>query len=170
LNFTNNDLFIKNIHLQSGKSEVMMDGEIRNFLNLYYTAPEKILLNWKIRSPQIHLAEFLGFLGSRKPAPKAKKRTGSRSTFSEDLNQVFEKSNVNMNLSVDKVYYNKFLATNANADLLLSESGIVIKNVTVKHAGGSLKLDGNVVQSGSLNKFKVNVVLANVDIKSFFYA
>lgn len=170
LNFTNNDLFIKNIRLQSGKSVVMMDGVVRNFLNLYYTAPEKILLTWKIRSPQIHLGEFLGFLGSRKPAPKARKRNTNKTTFSEDLNQVFEKSNVNMNLSVDKVYYNKFLATNANADLLLSESGIVIKNVTVKHAGGSLKLDGNVTQRGSSNRFKVNAALVNVDIKNFFYA
>lgn len=170
LNFTNNDLFIKNIHLQSGKSVVMMDGEVHNFLNLYYTAPEKILLNWKIRSPQIHLAEFIGFLGSRKPAPKRKKHNSSKSTFSEDLNQVFERSNVKMNLKVDKVYYNKFLATNATADLLLSESGITIKNVSVKHSGGSLKINGKVVQRGNLNRFNINAVLNNVDIKNFFYA
>lgn len=170
LNFTNNNLFIKNIHLQSGKSEVMMDGEIRNFLNLYYTAPEKIQLNWKIRSPQIHLGEFLGFFGSRKPAPKARKHTASRSTFSEDLNQVFERSNVNMNVRVDKVYYNKFLATNATADLSLSESGISIKNVSVKHAGGSLKINGNVIQKGGSNRFNINAIVDNVDIKNFFYA
>lgn len=171
LNFTNNDLFIKNIHLQSGKSELMMDGEIRNFLNLYYTAPEKILLTWKIRSPQIHLGEFLGFLGSRKPAPKkGKKHSSSKSTFSEDLNQVFEKANVNMNVNVDKVYYNKFLATNANADLLLSESGIAIKNVTVNHGGGTLKLDGRVTQQGATNKFNVNAALANVNVSNLFYA
>jgi len=170
LNFTNNDLFIKNIHLQSGKSVVKMDGVVRNFLNLYYTAPEKILLTWKISSPQIHLGEFLGFLGSRKPAPKARKQNAKKSTFSEDLNEVFEKSNVNMHLSVDKVFYNKFLATNASADLLLSESGIAIKNVSVKHAGGSLKLNGNITQRGALNRFNINTVLANVDIKHFFYA
>ena len=169
LNFTNNDLFIQNIRLQSGKSVVFMDGTIRNFLNLYYTAPEKILLNWKIRSPQIHLGEFLGFLGSRKPIRNTKKR-GHKTTFSEDLNEVFEKSNVNMHLSVDKVYYNRFLATNATAELLLSESGIAIKNVSVKHAGGLLKLNGNVTQKGSLNRFNINTVLSNVDIKNFFYS
>jgi hypothetical protein len=170
LNFTNNDLFIKNIRLQSGKSVVMMDGVVRNFLNLYYTAPEKILLTWKISSPQIHLGEFMGFLGSRKSAPKSRKQNAKKSTFSEDLNEVFEKSNVNMHLSVDKVYYNKFLATNANADLLLSESGIAIKNVSVKHAGGSLKLSGNIIQRGAINRFNINTTLANVDIKHFFYA
>ncbi|MBC7566074.1 MAG: AsmA family protein, partial [Pedobacter sp.] len=44
LNFTDRDLFIKNIRLQSGKSVVYMDGSISNFLNLYYSDPEKILL------------------------------------------------------------------------------------------------------------------------------
>lgn len=170
LNFTNNDLFIKNIRLQSGKSVVLMDGTIRNFLNLYYTAPEKILLSWQIRSPQIHLGEFLGFLGNRKRAPKAKRKSISKTTFSEDLNEVFEKSNVNMHLSVAKVYYNKFLATNAKADLLLSESGIVIKNASVKHAGGFLKLNGTIIQKGSLNRFNVNTNLSNVDIRHFFYS
>lgn len=170
LNFTNNDLFIQNIRLQSGKSVVFMDGTIRNFLNLYYTAPEKILLNWKIRSPQIHLGEFMGFLGSRKPAPKARKKNNHKTSFSEDLNEVFEKSNVNMHLSVDRVYYNRFLATNATAELLLSEAGIAIKNASVKHAGGALKLNGNITQRAGLNRFTVNTVLSNVDIKNFFYS
>jgi hypothetical protein len=169
LNFANNDLFIKNIRLQSGKSVVLMDGIVRNFLNLYYTAPEKILLTWQIRSPQIHLAEFLGFLGSRKPTIKRGKNA-KRTTLSEDLNTVFEKSNVNMHLSVDKVYYNKFLATNAIADLQLSESGIAIKNVGLKHAGGTLKLNGKITQKGTLNRFDVNAILSNVDIKHFFYS
>lgn len=167
LNFTNNDLFIKNIRLQSGKSVVFMDGTIRNFLNLYYTAPEKILLNWQIRSPQLHLGEFLGFLGTRKP--KAKKRT-NQSNFSDNLNEVFEKSQVNMHVKVDKVYYNKFLATDANADLLLSENSIAIRNVSVKHAGGSLKLNGSVTQKAAVNSFALNTVISNVDIKNFFYS
>lgn len=170
LNFTNNDLFIKNIRLQSGKSVIMMDGIVRNFLNLFYTAPEKILLTWKINSPQIHLAEFLGFLEARKPSVRTKKKNNKKSTFSEDLNEVFEKSNVNMHLSVNKVYYNKFLATNANADLLLSASGIAIRNLSVKHAGGALKLNGNISQQGRLNRFNINTVLSNVDIRHFFYA
>lgn len=167
LNFTDHDLYIQNIRLQSGKSVVLMDGSIRNFLNLYYTAPEKILLNWKIRSPEIHLGEFLGFLGTRKP--KAKKRT-PKSNFSDNLNAAFEMSQVNMNVKVDKVYYDKFLATDANADLLLSESGIAFKNVTVKHGGGALKMSGTVTQKRDINRFTLNTALSNVDVKHLFYA
>ncbi|MEJ7559883.1 MAG: AsmA-like C-terminal region-containing protein, partial [Pedobacter sp.] len=167
LNFTDQDLFIKNIRLQSGKSIVYMDGSISNFLNLYYSDPEKILLKWQIRSPQLHLGEFLGFLGSRKTT---KKKSAKNKGFSDDLNQVFEKSRVNMHVQVDKLYYNKFLATNARADLLLTENGVAIRDVSVKHAGGSLKLNGTVTQNGSFNKFALNTTIANVDIQQFFYS
>lgn len=167
LNFTGPDLFIKNIRLQSGKSIVNMDGSIRNFLNLYYSAPEKILLNWQIRSPQLHLAEFIGFLGNRTYVNTPAK--ASKNTFSKDLNAVFERSKVNMHLQVDKVYYNKFLATNAVADLLVTESGINIKNVSVNHGGGTLKLNGNLHQTGAQSKFAINTALSNVNIQRFFY-
>lgn len=167
LNFTDNDLFIKNIRLQSGKSIVYMDGVVLNFLNLYYTAPEKILLTWQIRSPQLHLAEFFGFLGSRKIVRKTKPKNVN---FSDNLNMVFEKSKVDMHLQVDKVYYNKFLATDAQADLLLTENGISIKDVSVKHAGGSLKLNGGVTQKGTVNRFSLNTNISNVDIQHFFYS
>lgn len=169
LNFTTDDLFIKNIRLQSGKSIVMMDGQIRNFLNLYYNDPEKILLNWQIRSPQLHLGEFLGFLGTRKPA-RAAKKSSKNTSFSEDVNDLFEKSKVDMHLRVAKVYYNKFVGTDVTADLFLSEAGIGMKNISVKHGGGAMKVNGNISQKGNMNRFLVNTTLSNVDIKNFFYS
>lgn len=167
LNFTEKDLFIKNLKLQSGKSVVLMEGTIKNFLNLYYNAPEKILLSWQVRSPQIHLGEFFGFLGSRKTVTKKRKNSGS---LSDDLAAAFEKSNVDLDLQLDKVYYNKFLATDAHANLYLSQSGIAIKNVRVNHAGGSLKMNGTLTQKGQNNLFAVNANLSKVDIKAFFRA
>ncbi|WP_256006181.1 AsmA family protein [Pedobacter deserti] len=167
LDFTDNDLFIRNIKLQSGKSKVFMEGSIKNFLNLYYNAPEKIVLNWQVKSPEIHLGEFAGFLGTRKP--KAKRRT-PQSNFSDNLNEAFERSNVDMNVSVDKLYYNKFLASNVKASLLVSESGIQLRNVRLSHAGGSLTLNGAVTQQRGVNRFGIRTVLNNVDVKRLFYA
>jgi hypothetical protein len=167
--FTEKDLLIKNLRLQSGKSIVFMEGSVKNFLNLYYSAPEKILLSWDIKSPQLYLGEFIGFLSQRKPVI-VKTKSKSRSTFSEDLNMAFESSRVALNLSVDKLYYNRFLATNAKAELDLSQNGISIKNVQVHHAGGLLKLNGSLSPRGQRNAFAVNAIISNVDIKKFFYS
>jgi hypothetical protein len=167
LHFTEKDLLIKDLKLQSGKSVVLMEGTIKNFLNLYYNAPEKILLSWHVRSPQIHLGEFFGFLGNRKAVAMKRKKTG---TFSDDLANAFEKSNVDLDLRLDKVYYNKFLATDAKANLYLSQNGIAIKNVRVNHAGGSLNMNGTLTQKGQNNLFTVNANISKVDIKAFFRA
>lgn len=167
LNFTGDDLLLKNIHLQSGKSIVSMEGNVRNFLNLYYSAPEKIQIDWQIRSPQLYLGEFLGFLESKTKTPVKKT---SNNKFADQLSTVLEKSKANMHLQIDKAYYFKFLATDVNADLLLSEAGIQLKNVAAKTTGGTFNLNGSVTQNGNLNHFAINTNVNNVNISNFFYS
>lgn len=167
IDFSGEDLLLKNIHLQSGKSIVAMEGSIKNFKNLYYSAPEKIVVDWQIRSPQLYLGEFLGFLSSRTKKPVKKSNS---SNFADQLSTVLEKSQANMHLQIDKAYYFKFLATDVKADLLLSEAGIQFKNVSAKNAGGSFNLNGSVVQNGNLNHFDINTNVSNANISNFFYS
>jgi len=169
LDFQKSDLLIKDIRLQSGKSIVFMEGGIKNFLNLYYNAPEKILINWQMRSPQIYLGEFLGFLSSRTRRAPAKSK-GKNTTSASKLNEMLDKGKAEINLSVDKVYYNKFLGTGATVDIFLDDAGLSVKNASMKHAGGSIKLTGSVTQIGKLNRFAVNTVVSNVNIRNFFYS
>lgn len=169
LDFKGEDLLIKDIRLQSGKSVVFMEGSIKNFLNLYYSAPEKILLSWKMRSPDIYLGEFMGFLGSRKGrAPKKSK--GNDTNFSNQMNEMLDKGKAEINLRVDRMHYNKFLGTAGTADILLSDDGLTLRNVSLKHAGGSVKLNGRLTQEGNANKFALNTVVSNVNISQFFYS
>ncbi|TPD67353.1 AsmA family protein [Flavobacterium microcysteis] len=169
LNFTDKDLFISNIRLQSGKSIVNMEGSIQNFLNLYYTEPEKLVLNWKVTSPQLYLGEFLGFLENRKTVKHAPVKT-KKGNGNDKLDFLFEKSNVALSVQIDKFYYNKFTATNTKADLLLSDSGITIRNAVVNHAGGQVKLNGSVQQGKTKNHFSIKANVSNVAIEKFFYA
>ncbi|RYD88196.1 MAG: AsmA family protein, partial [Sphingobacteriales bacterium] len=90
--------------------------------------------------------------------------------FTEQLNTAFEKGNAEMYMLVDKVYYKKFLATAANAHIIMANNGLTLKNVSLKHAGGSLKINGNILQKGNYNSFALNSVVSNVDISHFFYA
>ncbi|MDR6945140.1 AsmA family protein [Mucilaginibacter pocheonensis] len=169
LKLTENDLLMKDIRLQTGQSVVYMEGRVNNFLNLYYTDPEKILISWQIHSPQLHIGEFLGFLNTRRGKAPVKTRNG-KTNLNNQLNTAFDKGKAELHLHVDKVYYKKFLATNANADLLLADNSIRVKNVSVKHAGGSLKLAGNIIQKGAVNTFLLNTQIDNVNTSNFFYS
>lgn len=168
LDFTDKDLFIRNIVLKSGKSTVRMDGKVLNFLNLYYSAPEKIVLNWNVYSPQLHLGEFIGYLGQRqKRANKAPKKPGN---FTSELTELFEKSNVNMAMKVDKLFYKSFEATNATAILFVSDSAIVIKKAGLYHAGGTVLLNGQLSLYSRVNRYSLDALVKKVDIRRFFKA
>jgi hypothetical protein len=169
LNFIGDDLVLKNIRLQTGRSVVNMEGRINNFLNLYYNAPEKILLTWQIRSQDLYLGEFLGFLsgGDRNPTTA---RKGNSGNVIDQLSTALEKGNADMHLTVANVHYFRFVATDVHADLLTMENGVIIKNVGLKHAGGFLRLKGSMKRGRNLNQLSLNTVISHVDVREFFDA
>lgn len=172
LKFTDKDLYINNIRMQNGSSVVYMQGKVSNFLNLYYTAPEKILIVWQITSPQIRLGEFLGFLNnrggqsSRGSSSKGMSRAAN-AKMTHRLNTAFDKGQAELHLRVAKVYYKKFLATDATADILLADNSMKVRNVSLKSAGGSLKMSGLILQ-GPMNNFAVSTTISNVNTNTFF--
>lgn len=169
LDFTSDDLTISEIALKTGKSTIAMQGSIKNFMNLYYTDPQKIVLNWNVRSPQLNVGEFMHFLGTRENT-KAAIRNSKKGNFTKEMNEFFEKTNVDIHLNVDKLYYKKFLATAIKANVFMTDSGIVLKDAGLKHAGGSLVLNGSMAQKGKHNQYKVQAVVNNVNVTTFFYA
>ncbi|WP_231426218.1 AsmA-like C-terminal region-containing protein [Pedobacter sp. Leaf250] len=169
INFDQNDLSIQNGHFQIGKSELNVSCNIANFANLYYTDPDKILVNLKMHSPQLYLSEFLPFLG---PRTTKKKTSGGSSikTASKQLSNVLEVSKMNISLTVGKAIYDKFLAKNLVADISLRGEGIYFNKISVAHAGGTLSLNGSVVQEPNSNSFKINSKVNHVSVKDFFYS
>lgn len=168
INFNQNDLSIQNGRFQLGKSILNVSCSIENFAKLYYTDPDKILVNLKMHSPQLYLNEFLPFLG-----PRTKKKSASSNSMkaaSKQLSNVLELSKMNMNLRVDKAIYEKFLAKNLIADISLRGEGIYFNKISVAHAGGTLSLNGSVIQQPGSNSFKINSKVSHVSVKDFFYS
>jgi hypothetical protein len=168
LNLIGNDLVLNNARVQSGRSVVTIKGRVNNFLNLYYNAPEKILLNLQIHSPQLYLGEFIGLLGnSSNPSVS---RTTNSSNITDQLNNVLQKSNASIHLEAANVHYFKFLATDTHADLVTTPDGLIIKSVGLKHAGGTLNLNGYLKKGNVLNRLSLSTAVSNVDVREFFYA
>lgn len=165
LNFKNDDLFISKIHLRSGKSVLDMQGHIRNFLNLYYSAPETIVLKWDVTSKQLYLSEFMDFLGERKATSNATIKKGN---FTQEINTLFDKSNVDINLKVDNLYYDNFHASDVSGDVFLNDDKISIKNGAFKHAGGTMKVDATLFQKSTGSNYELNTTIVNVNVSKFF--
>lgn len=168
LHFTENDLHLRNMRLQSGSSILKISGTIKNFMNLYYTAPEKMVLSCSVSSPQLNLGQFFGFLASRRKTTRPV--SPRKSNIMNQLDDMLNRSQAAMTLKLDKVIYDRFIATDATALINLSEEGIRLNRVHVRHGGGTLRLDGTVSQRANVNAFAVNARISNVNIRQFFYA
>ena len=167
LNFIGNNLLINNVRLQSGRSIVSMNGRVNNFLNLYYNAPEKIVLTWNIHSQQLYLGEFLGLLNDGGETP-ATLKSGNSGNAIDQLSNMLRKGSAELHIQADNAHYFKFLATDVHADIITSPGGIALKNVGLKNAGGSLRLNGYITR-GKAIKLALNTTISKVNVHEFFY-
>jgi hypothetical protein len=167
INFSGSDVFFKDVKVKSGSSSLVMQGSVRNFMNLYYTDPKKILLNWNIQSPEINLSEFLSFLGKRKRGVSDPDKIGK---IFYQLDRVLDEASVRMDVSVAHMKYKRFSATNIHSTITLKQSGISLENVGLSHAGGRLQLKGNIDQSGPNNLIDIESSISNVNVQELFNA
>ena len=172
VNFDGGDVYIENAKVQSGTSVLVMNGTMRNFLNLYYNDPAKIVLDWSIHSPRIDLNEFLSFLSTRRSKATGdmtgKPKTSGMTRLSKQLDNVLAACSVHMQLQVDNLYYKDFTADNIDADLQLAQSGIQLSNISINNAGGKVTAHGNIDQRGPVNRFHIAAVIDNVHVQEFF--
>lgn len=168
LSFTQEALYIKKIAYKHKKNIIRIDGKIDNFLNLYYDAPEKMVVNWNIYCPNIDVKQFLGVLqNSPKQKVAVKKTVKQNVNFTNQLRSVIEKCTAVINLKADKITYGALTATHTQATLQMLNSKILLKNGTLNTSGGSINFSGSVEPSGNRYIFTSNAQVNRVDIASF---
>lgn len=172
LNFMGSDVYLRDSKVNCKSSVLYLEGSLLNFLNLYYTDPGKIILNLRAKSPSINLEEFQSLLSKRKTVSKTVRTKGGKNLQKAvgQLNDILDKSNVHLNLAVDKIQFKKFTATAIRADVKMTESAIDLNNVSVKNSGGSVLLNAHVDQSGPSNGVNLSANINSVDVTQFFTA
>ncbi len=171
LDFTGQDLYLENISVQTARSKLFMEGSVLNITNLFFTAPEKLQLMWKVHSPILDLNEFRSFLGQRGKVVQTKAAAQKKMTrITSQLDLMLSTCNVNLNVSLDKLIYQRFMAQQVKADLSLTQTSIRLNQIALSHAGGSMQLSGDILQSGNNNRFRINTGINNVHVDQLFYA
>ena len=87
------------------------------------------------------------------------------------IDQLLEESVLNVTLRASNIHYNKFNASNLLADVTLLQDRYIFNKASMQHAGGSVQMNGNLVQQkGNTNAAALNVDFNNVDVSSVFNA
>jgi hypothetical protein len=170
LHITKNDLLLRNVRMQSGRSIITLNGRVKNFMSLYYTAPEKMLLILDVKGNQLYLGEFLGLLAGAPKTATNVKQTANSSSAIDQLSNALNKGGLAMHVEVANLHYYNFLATDIHADLLTSEDAVIIKDAGLKNSGGFLRMSGVIQKGSNLNKVSLNTTISHVNVNEFFKA
>ena len=166
LSFTEQALLIKKIKFQNKVSTVLMEGRVDNFLNLYYDAPEKMNVIWKIYSPYLDVKQIVSVLTHHYHPGDSKPKSTNKS--SNQLQEVLRKAQVSIDIKVDKLTYRKMVAKDFKVSVIMAKKGLFVKNVTIQGSTGSkLFINAQVIPRGKLLFFKSNIKINDGNIARF---
>lgn len=162
LSFTDRELSIRNVRYASGASTLLIDGEVQNFFGLFYDAPEKMIVALNVRSPFLDAKRFLGTdIRGKDGAPV---ESVPQESATQTLRSVIEKCQMVLDMQIDKAVYDYLEATNASAQIVLSNGRVSVRNGHIDAAGGKFAFEGHLVPRGELNPFGGKVRITSCDI------
>ena len=168
LAFTDQALLIKNVKYVSGASTLVIDGEIDNFFSLYYDSPEKMVVALNVRSPFLDAKTFLGTAISKKEAVPVQSAPTEAAT--RKLRTVIDKSQMVLNMRIDKAVYEHLEATNARAQIVLADGRLNVRNGNIETSGGQFAFDARIARQGDVDAFGAKVKITACDIPRFLRA
>jgi hypothetical protein len=134
-------------------------------------SPEKLMVDWKITSPALHLQDFRGFLSKSQQQPKrtGKKNAQFASTASK-VDKMFSEGDMYIQLQAPLMDYKTFESRNVQAKVVLKPDEISFENVTLNHANGSMEVHGSLKNGATSNPVRLTAVLRDMDVPMLFAA
>lgn len=169
IRFAGSDVIVDTLTISCGTTSIGLQGTFKEFLNLFYLSPEKIVMNWDLRSRLVNMSELMPLLKQRQYTTT--KRSGNHlSGITQQLGEIIANNVVSLNVEVDKVEYENFAAQKVSCGLVLDSTGFTIKNAKLGHAGGAIAADASLTRENKMNKYVVDARIYGVNISPFFRA
>ncbi|MDO9376058.1 MAG: AsmA-like C-terminal region-containing protein, partial [Ferruginibacter sp.] len=169
--FKNSDVFVENLRCVVLDHKILMQGQAKNLLTLINTEPGKARIDWNISTPALNLGAFNFLL---KPGQKVKVAANNENTLASaaaNIDEVLEKAVLHVKLNAAGLRYQKFSATDLNADVTLLANRYVLNDVSMAHAGGRMNMNGS-IQNLKPNYLQaaIKAAVTNVDVKNLLLA
>ena len=168
--FKNSDVFIQNLQCNILNNKIVMNGTAKNVLTLINTEANRVKIDYNIFSPDLNLSSFTYLL--KKKSNVVKKVSSNKKSFGDmavKIDDLLEKSTIDMSLNVNRLTYKKFEASNAKASITLLQDRYIINNVSMQATGGSMNIKGQLLNnSGAYHTASINADINSVDVKKLF--
>lgn len=168
--FKNSDIFIQNLQCNILNNKIVMNGTAKNVLTLINTEPNRVKIDYNIFSPDLNLNAFTYLL--KKKSNTVKRLNSNKKIFGDmalKIDDLLEKSTIDLSLTAPVLRYKKFLASNTNASVTLLQDRYILNNISMQANGGSMNIKGQLLNnSGAYHTANINAYVNNVDVKKLF--
>jgi hypothetical protein len=168
--FQNSDIYIRDLQFNVLSNKIVMNGTAKNLLTLVKTEPNRVKIDYNIFSPALNLNAFTFLL--KKPTNVKRKINNNKKSFGDmvvKIDELLEKSTIEVALNTPQLTYKKFIANNAKASVTLLQDRYIINNVSMQAAGGSMNINGQLLNtSNNYHIANINADVKNVDVKKLF--
>ncbi|HKP32665.1 MAG TPA: AsmA-like C-terminal region-containing protein, partial [Chitinophagaceae bacterium] len=167
--FENSDVIIKNLSAEAEGNKVNINATVRNMVNMLSTDPSKLFVEASVSSPFIDLKSFRRMVGNRRKVKSASK--GKFGRIAEKIDRFMEDCSISTQLKAEKLKYNSFTATDVNAQFSMNADAWNIKDVSLIHSNGAIKINGTLTsKERNYNIATLNVNMNNLDVMKVFQA
>jgi hypothetical protein len=171
LDLDRQDVILRKISGNIGKSSVTITGEAHHFLTLASMDTAKMVLDWHIYSPALDVSALLPFLGKGSHSRKTVATAGKLSAPGRFVDRFLKLCKIKTQLQVDKLTYQNFNASQVSARLLLDNGALTLPQLSLNTAKGNIVASGSLRSTGDAsNKIKLNAAFNNIDLPTLFYA
>jgi hypothetical protein len=167
--FHDKDLILRQLHARTGNTELAMKGHVLNFLALLHQSPERLIMDWTISSNNLHLGDFLPYIG--KPSISVAQKTTGKNKIIRSLENVelmLRRGTVRLTINAERLNYMKFIATNVKATVVMTGNEIALRQASLNHAGGTVGIQGSLANGDLMNTVKISSTITKVDIPGLF--
>ncbi len=169
LTFKNSNVALERLHCKVLGNDIVMDGIANNVLTLISTEPNKVSIEYNIYSPVLNLAPFTFLLQSPKKATA--KSGNSFNKMASQIDELLEKSRIQVELKADRLLYRKLEAAKLDASITVLQDRYVLDRVNMSLADGAMQMSGQLVnvQSGRHHAI-LKAGMQSVNVQKVFYA
>ena len=129
-----------------------------------------MLLDWTIHSNRLNLNDFISYLKPLKTKLTPKKKKSSLAATVTQFTSLLEAADFNLNLTAKQLIFRKFYGNNLMAVLKMSNNSIDLNKINLQHSGGSVQMNGHVLNAPNGNPFTFEAQLKNIDVSKIFLA
>ena len=159
LELNNRHLNVYNLKLIKGNSDVMLVGELPDFLSYLFDSKEPLTIVAQVTSDKIELEDFLFGAG--------------KSSETSSIN-IPANLDINVSVNVQHLTFSKFVADNIKGIMLLRNQKVALKDLSLNVTDGEVKLNAfadaseeNIKVSGDCELNKLNVQKLFTQLNNF---